>query len=167
MKLRKQTPQERVIGTVKSAGKTVIALPLATKGLAVAGAGAVGGAVALLGNKRRRQSVKGAAAKATAPVRAKTRDYDDVTLARKVESEIFAGEGERFPKGAISVNAQHGTVELRGQVEREDQIQAIGKAAGKVAGVDNIHNLLHTPGSEPGHSPVSDPDEVRERAEHD
>jgi len=167
MRRRKQTPQDKVIGTVKTTGKTVIALPLATKGLAVAGVGAVGGAVALLGSKRRRGAVKGAAAKATAPVREKTRDYDDVTLARKVESEIFAGEGEEFPKGAISVNAQHGTVELRGQVEREDQIQAIGKAAGKVAGVENVHNLLHTPGSEPGHSPVSDPDEVRARADGD
>ena len=167
MRLRKQTPQEKVIGTVKSAGTTVIALPLATKGLAVAGVGVAGGAVALLGSKRRRESVKGAAAKATAPVRGKTREYDDTTLARKVESEIFAGEGEEFPKGAISVNAQHGTIELRGQVEGEDQIQAIGKAAGKVAGVQNVHNLLHTPGSDPGHSPISDPDEVRARADGD
>jgi osmotically-inducible protein OsmY len=163
MRLRKQTPQAKLIGMAKSAGKTVIALPLATKGLVVAGVGAV----ALLGSKRKRQAVKGAAAKATAPVREKTRDYDDATLARKVESELFGGEGEEFPKGAISVNAQHGTVELRGQVEREDQIEKIGKAAGKVAGVEDVHNLLHTPGAEPKHSPVSDPDEVRERAAGD
>jgi osmotically-inducible protein OsmY len=167
MRLRKQTPQEKLIGAAKSAGRTVIALPLATKGLAVAGVGAVGGAVALIGSKRSRAAVKGAAAKATAPIREKTRDYDDTTLARKVESEIFGPEGADFPKGAISVNAQHGTVELRGQVEREDQIEAIGKAAGKVAGVKDVHNLLHTPGTEPKHAPVSEPDEVRARADGD
>lgn len=165
MRLRKQTPQTKLLATARQAGETIIALPLAAKGLAVAGVGAVGGAVALLGSKRRRQAVKVAAAKVTAPVRQSTRDYDDTTLARKVESEIFGSED--FPKGAISVNAQHGTVELRGQVEREEEIEAIGAAAAKVAGVDDVHNLLHTPGSEPGHSPASDPDDVRERADRD
>jgi osmotically-inducible protein OsmY len=167
MRLRKRTPQARAKRTAKRAGRTASALPAKTKGLVLAGVGAVVAAIALLASRRARHAVKGAAAEATSPVRQSGRDYDDVTLARKVESEVFGGEGEEFPKGAISVNAQHGTVELRGQVEREDQIEAIGNAAGKVAGVANVHNLLHMPGTEPKHSPVSDPDEVRERAAGD
>ena len=167
MRLRKRTPQARAKRTAKRAGKTASALPAKTKGLMLAGVGAAAAAIALLGSRRGRQAVKGAAAEATSPVRQSGRDYDDVTLTRKVESEIFGREGAEFPKGAISVNSQHGTVELRGQVEREDQIEAIGKAAGKVAGVEKVHNLLHTPGAEPKHSPISDPDEVRDRAAND
>ena len=30
-----------------------------------------------------------------------------------------------------------------------------------------MHNLLHTPGTPAGHSPPSDPDEVRARAEEE
>ena len=158
MKLRRQTPQTKL----KRAAQTVVALPLAAKGLAVAGAGTVAGGIAVLGNPRNRQRVKGVAAKATAPVRRAGRDYDDVTLARKVESEIF--RDPEVPKGAISVNVQDGTVELRGQVEREDQIEALGKAASKVTGVKDVNNLLHMPGSQPGPTPASDPDDVRARA---
>jgi osmotically-inducible protein OsmY len=161
MKLRRQTPQ----GKLKRAAQTVVALPLAAKGLAIAGAGAVLGGIAALGNRRSRRAVKGVAAKATAPVRRAGRDYDDVTLARKVESEIFRDPD--VPKGAISVNAHNGTVELRGALERDDQIEALGKAASKVRGVKGVNNLLHTPGSEPPHSPVSDPDDVRARASGD
>lgn len=167
MRLTKRTPQAKAKRTAKRAGKTASALPAKTKALVLAGVGAAVAAIALLGSRRGRHAVKGAAAEATSPVRQSGRDYDDVTLTRKVESEIFGGDGEDFPKGAISVNSQHGTVELRGQVEREDQIEAIGKAAGKVAGVKNVHNLLHTPGSEPKHSPVSKPEEVRDRAAND
>ena len=37
-------------------------------------------------------------------------DYDDVTLARKVESEIFRSHDA--PKGSVSVNAENGVVFL-------------------------------------------------------
>src|SRR5881275_1397392 len=40
---------------------------------------------------------------------------DDVTLARKVESEIF--RSEEVPKGEINVNAEDGVVYLRGEVD--------------------------------------------------
>ncbi len=87
---------------------------------------------------------------------------DDVTLTRKVESEIFRPADA--PKDSVSVNVQHGVVELRGEVKRPEQVNALGEAAARVAGVKDVHNLLHTPGSPPKHSPPSDPDEVRERA---
>jgi osmotically-inducible protein OsmY len=108
-------------------------------------------------------SAKGAAHEATAPVRHSDREYDDVTLARKVESEVLGGEDA--PKGSVVVNARDGVVELRGEVKRPEDVKELGAAAAKVAGVKDVNNLLHTPGSEPKTSPVSDPDEVRDRAE--
>lgn len=90
------------------------------------------------------------------------REFDDVTLLRKVETEIFRPADA--PKGSVSVNVQHGVVELRGEVKRPEDVKALGDAAAKVEGVRDVHNLLHTPGSPPKHSPVSSPDEVHARA---
>ena len=106
--------------------------------------------------------VKGAAHRITTLRSREPREYDDVTLARKVETELFRPPDA--PKGQISVNAQHGMVELRGEVERPEQIEQLGAVARRVDGVRELHNLLHTPGSPPKHSPPSDPAEVRARA---
>jgi osmotically-inducible protein OsmY len=46
---------------------------------------------------------------------------DDVTLARKVETEIFRGAD--VPKGQININAEDGVVYLRGEVEQPDLIE--------------------------------------------
>ncbi len=43
---------------------------------------------------------------------------DDVTLARKVESEIFRDAD--VPKGQINVNAENGVIVLRGEVEEPE-----------------------------------------------
>src|SRR5215207_5707669 len=48
---------------------------------------------------------------------------DDVTLVRRVESELFRDADT--PKGSINLNAEEGVVVLRGQVERPDQIASI------------------------------------------
>ena len=106
---------------------------------------------------------KGAAHEAAGAVRREDREYDDVTLARKVESEIFRPPDA--PKDRVSVNVQHGIVELRGEVKRPEDVNELGAAAERVDGVKEVRNLLHTPGSPPKHSPASDPDEVRARAE--
>jgi osmotically-inducible protein OsmY len=106
---------------------------------------------------------KGTAFEATAPARQAGREYDDVTLARKVETEILRPADA--PKSAISVNARGGVVELRGEVKRPEDIKALGDAAAKVHGVKDVQNLLHTPGSPPKHSPASSAEEVRARAE--
>ncbi|MGN6189764.1 MAG: BON domain-containing protein [Conexibacter sp.] len=105
----------------------------------------------------------GTAKGAVAGVRPHERDYDDVTLAHKVESEIFRPAGA--PKGAVSVNVNDGVVELRGQLEQPEQIERLGAAAARVEGVKRVENLLHTPGSPAKHSPPSDPADVRRRAE--
>ena len=69
-------------------------------------------------------------------------DYDDVTLARKVETELFRPAD--IPNGAISVNVNDGVVELRGELPDQAQIDELGNAARKVSGVKDVRNLLHT-----------------------
>src|SRR3954453_223907 len=71
---------------------------------------------------------------------------DDVTLARKVESEIFRDAD--VPKGQINVNVEDGVVYLRGELEQPDLIEDLGAQARKVQGVLGVENLLHAPGQE-------------------
>ena len=70
---------------------------------------------------------------------------DDVTLARKVETEIFRAEDA--PKGGVSVNAENGVVFLRGVVEEREWIERFDAAARSVEGVKEVRNLLHLPGT--------------------
>jgi osmotically-inducible protein OsmY len=71
---------------------------------------------------------------------------DDVTLARKVESEIF--RDAEVPKGKVNVNVEDGVVYLRGELEQPDLIRDLESQARKVQGVRDVENLLHTPGQE-------------------
>jgi hypothetical protein len=68
---------------------------------------------------------------------------DDVTLARKVETEIFRAADA--PKGNVNVNAVDGVVELRGQVDQPELVQELEEKTRKVHGVRDVRNLLHTP----------------------
>jgi osmotically-inducible protein OsmY len=70
---------------------------------------------------------------------------DDVTLARKVESEIFRDAD--VPKGKINVNAEGGVIYLRGELDDPDLIKDLEKAARNVQGVSEVENLLHAPGT--------------------
>ena len=70
---------------------------------------------------------------------------DDVTLARKVETEIFRGPDA--PKGQVDVNAEDGVVYLRGELESPELIDELVSAAQKVQGVRGVENLLHVPGA--------------------
>jgi osmotically-inducible protein OsmY len=72
-------------------------------------------------------------------------DYDDVTLARKVETEIFRSADA--PKGQVSVNAENGVVFLRGAVDDATWIERLGSEAEKVDGVKAVRNLLHPAGT--------------------
>ena len=67
---------------------------------------------------------------------------DDVTLARKVESEIFR-EAD-VPKGKINVNAENGKIVLRGEVDSPELIDELVGKARKVQGVQDVESLLHT-----------------------
>lgn len=73
------------------------------------------------------------------------RSYNDPTLARKVESEIFRPADS--PKATVDVNVENGVVYLRGEVEDEDGIEALMAATRNVEGVGQVESLLHTPGS--------------------
>ncbi len=78
-------------------------------------------------------------------LREEPKEFDDVTLARKVETEIFRDAD--VPKGQINVNAENGVVVLRGEVEQPDLIKDLEKKARKIQGVREVENLLHTPGT--------------------
>lgn len=69
----------------------------------------------------------------------------DVTLARKVETEIFRDSD--IPKGQINVNAENGKVVLRGEVEQPELIKDLEQRTKKVQGVQEVENLLHVPGA--------------------
>jgi BON domain len=84
---------------------------------------------------------------------------DDVTLAHKVESELY--RRAHVPKGRISINAEDGFVFLRGVMERQEDIDRIGAAARQIAGVRAVENLIHLPGTP---APASRPKSERERS---
>lgn len=71
---------------------------------------------------------------------------DDVTLTRKVETEIFRDAD--IPKGQINVNAENGKIYLRGEVVKPEMIKDLEERARKVQGVQEVENLLHLPGTE-------------------
>ena len=75
-----------------------------------------------------------------------TLDVDDVTLARKVETEIFRDDS--VPKGQINVNAEYGRVVLRGEVESEEMIRDLVERTRRIEGVRDVESKLHTPGAE-------------------
>ena len=87
---------------------------------------------------------KGAAA-TVKPSGDRIEDVDDVTLARKVESEIFRPADA--PKGDVAVDVQDGVVHLRGEVADEGWIARLADEADKVDGVKGVRNLLHRPGT--------------------
>jgi osmotically-inducible protein OsmY len=68
---------------------------------------------------------------------------DNVTLARKVETEIFRDAD--VPKGQINVNAENGKIVLRGEVDSPALIDDLVTKARKVQGVQEVESLLHTP----------------------
>jgi gas vesicle protein len=73
------------------------------------------------------------------------KDFDDVTLARKVETEIFRDAD--VPKGQIDVNVQEGVVQLRGEVPSPDMLNDLVEKTRKVQGVRDVESLLHLPGT--------------------
>ena len=80
-----------------------------------------------------------------APTGDRLEDADDVTLARKVETEIFRDADA--PKGDVSVDVQAGVVYLRGMVADQAWIERLADEAKKVDGVKGVKNLLHRPGT--------------------
>jgi hypothetical protein len=65
---------------------------------------------------------------------------NDATLVQKVESEVFRDPA--IPKGKINVNAENGTVFLRGEVGSLALISSLEKKTREVKGVRAVENLL-------------------------
>jgi hypothetical protein len=87
---------------------------------------------------------------------------DDVTLARKVESEVY--RRARVPRGHISINAEDGFVFLRGVIDRQEDIERIGAATRQITGVREVENLIHLPGTP---APASRPKSERVRSSNE
>ena len=98
----------------------------------------------LLADRRRRAIALGRVRSAIAKTHPKR--YDDATLKDKVESELFRDEHE--VKGSISVNAQEGVVQLRGELPSQALIDALVERTRQIHGVRDVESLLHLPGTE-------------------
>lgn len=70
-------------------------------------------------------------------------DMDDVTLTRKVETELFRDPDA--PKATVNVNVVDGVVWLRGEVKHPEQVRDLETAAQSVPEVRSVENLLHLP----------------------
>ena len=75
---------------------------------------------------------------------------DDVTLAQRVRSEVFAPPD--IPDGNINVDAHGGMVTLRGQLPSRELIDRVMRMTRSIEGVRDVRNLMHVPG-EPVPSP--------------
>src|SRR3954467_2788622 len=97
---------------------------------------------------------KGAAQTVT-PSGTRLEQPDDVTLARKVETEIFRAADA--PKGSVSAVVQAGIATLRGDAG-EEGLPRLGEAGGHVPGIQGVQNLLHTPDAP---TPAAEPGGLR------
>ena len=69
---------------------------------------------------------------------------DDVTLASKVQTELFRDPS--VPKGSINVNVERGIVVLRGEVPDDAMRGELVNRVETMSGVWAVRNLLHLPG---------------------
>jgi hypothetical protein len=76
-------------------------------------------------------------------LRSTPKDLDDVTIARKVETEVFRTRSVR--KGDIDINVVDGVVFLRGTAKNPAQVKSIEAKARTVPEVRDVENLLHLP----------------------
>ncbi len=65
---------------------------------------------------------------------------DDVTLTRRVETELF--RSPEIPRGNVSVEAHQGLVTLHGEVDSQAMKDDLAQAARNVRGVREVRNEL-------------------------
>ncbi len=123
----------------------------------IAGAAAGAAAIYFLAPDRAKSEALKAAGKAKGAVKTATpgtglSDPDDVTLARRVETEIFRSADA--PKGDVSVDVQNGVATLRGEVDQDWSDRLAGEAR-KVDGIKGVDNQLHPPGTPAPSAPGS------------
>ena len=109
----------------------------------IAGVVGVAGAVAFVVSKVARRKAAGRAKGAIKGVGG-GKDYDDATLAHKVETVLFRPDD--VPKGKINVNVEYGKVVLRGEADTQEMIDDLVRRAKEIEGVERVESLLHLPG---------------------
>ena len=79
------------------------------------------------------------------PQRRNTRpkQLDDVSITRKVETELF--RDRKVPKAKISINTAEGVVFVRGEAKNPELINEIEQRIGAIPEVKGVENLLHLP----------------------
>jgi BON domain len=70
---------------------------------------------------------------------------DDETLRQRVESQLF--RDRHIPKGHLNINAEHGLVILRGELDSPIEIAQLEDRVRHVPGVRGVQNLLHPHGT--------------------
>jgi hypothetical protein len=88
---------------------------------------------------------RGWISRATHPRFAMPPPVDDVVLVDRIRAVLFREHD--FPKGRISIDAANGSVALRGEVERYEQIDQIESVVWGIPGVTDVENLLHLHGT--------------------
>lgn len=71
------------------------------------------------------------------------KDLDDVSITRKVETELFRSND--VDKGKIDVNTADGIVWLRGEAKNPEQVKELEAKAAAIPEVKRVENLLHLP----------------------
>lgn len=74
---------------------------------------------------------------------ARPKPLDDVSITRKVETDLFRDAD--VPKGKISVNTADGVVWLRGVAKTPEMINDLERRARQVPEVKDVENLLRLP----------------------
>jgi osmotically-inducible protein OsmY len=69
----------------------------------------------------------------------------------QVRSEVLGHE--QFAGYTVNMDVADGVVTLRGQLDRPEDIRELTKAVSKVAGVQEVRNYLHLPGTPPPNLP--------------
>jgi osmotically-inducible protein OsmY len=70
---------------------------------------------------------------------------DDKTLKDRIESEIF--KNTETSRENININVAYGTVELRGELPNQEEIDSLVQRVKSIPNVQEIHNYLHLPGT--------------------
>src|SRR4051794_5196177 len=71
------------------------------------------------------------------------KDLDDVSITRKVETELF--RSKEVDKGKIDVNTADGILWLRGEAKNPEQVKELEAKAAAIPEVKRVENLLHLP----------------------
>ena len=71
------------------------------------------------------------------------KQLDDVSITRKVETELF--RDRKIAKGKISINTAEGVVFVRGEAKNPELINEIERRINEIPEVKGVENLLHLP----------------------